>query len=404
MRHIIRAVVTLFFVVALTGADWRGFRGTENTGVSPENGLPTHFSAKENVAWRASLPGSGPSGPIVVAGRVFVTAASGPHQERLHLLAFDAATGRLLWERQLWATGHTVCNSFGGVAISTPASDGQRVFAFYSSNDLACFDLDGDLLWLRGLAHERPLTRNDVGMGSSPLVVGDTVVVQMENQGASWAAGIDAATGETRWTVDREPAANWTSPTVLRGSDPLSSLVLLQSKSRLSAHDPRTGREVFSHNVGCSTISSNVVAGDCIYLPSGGLSALRYHGAKSTLEEVWQEPRLQPENASPVVHEGRVYVTKSAGVLVCADASSGKVLWQLRLRGPIWATPALAGGHLYVVNHDGLVQVVRLGAQGTLVGTGQIDKGILASPAVADAAVYFRSNQHLWKIATTRVP
>lgn len=400
MWHVAKPLIAASFVVALTGADWRQFRGNEGTGVCAENALPTHFSAKENVAWKAPLPGTGPSGPIVVAGRVFVTAASGPHQERLHLLAFDAAIGRLLWERQLWATGNTVVNPFGGVAISTPASDGNRVFAFYSSNDLACFDLDGNLLWLRGLGYERPLTRNDVGMGSSPLVIGDTVIVQMEDQGASWAAGIDSATGETRWTVDREPAANWTSPTALRGADPANSLVLLQSKSRLSAHEPRTGREVFSHNVGCSTISSNAVAGDFVYLPSGGLSALRFDRAKNTLEELWREQRLQPENASPVVHEGRLYVTKSSGVIVCADASNGKVLWQLRLRGPIWATPALAGGHLYVVNHDGLVQIVRLGSQGTLAGTGQIDKGILASPAVADGAIYFRSNQHLWKIAT----
>jgi outer membrane protein assembly factor BamB len=270
----------------------------------------------------------------------------------------------------------------------------------------------------------------------------------MEDQGDSWAAGIDAATGETRWTIDREREATWTSPTVLRGAtsgrgfvgatsgggfvgatpagarraspDP-ADLVLLQSKSRLSAHDPRTGREVFTHNVGCSTISSNAVVGDCIYLPSGGLTALRYRqvnqepaperrdqkaatGGRASLEQLWQEPRLQPESASPVVHDGRVYVIKSAGVLVCGDASSGKVLWQLRLRGPIWATPVLAGGHLYVVNHDGLVQVVRLGSQGTLVGTGQIDKGILASPAVADGAIYFRSNQHLWKVAATGAP
>jgi hypothetical protein len=76
----------------------------------------------------------------------------------------------------------------------------------------------------------------------------------------------------------------------------------------------------------------------------------------------------------------------------------------LRLRGPIWSTPALAGDLLYVVNHEGLVQVVRVGEKATLVGTGQIDKGVLASPAVADGAIYFRSNQHLWKIAADRKP
>ncbi len=404
MRTTMQVSVAAMIVAALSGADWAQFRGPLGAGAVRESGLPTHFDAKENVAWKVPLPGTGPSGPIVVGGRVFVTAATGPHQERLHLLAFDAATGKLRWERQLWATGHTVCNSFGGVAIPTPTSDGKRVYAFYSSNDLACFDLDGNLQWLRGLAFERPLTRNDVGMGASPLIVGDTVVVQMEDQGASWAAGIDATTGETRWTVDREREASWTTPTVLRGSKPQGDLVLLQSKSRLTAHDPRTGRQVFNFDAPCSTLSSNVALGDRIYLPAAGLTALRYDRAAGTLEQLWQERRLQPENSSPVICGNRIYVTKAAGVLVCGDTSSGKILWQLRLRGPIWSTPALAGDLLYVVNHEGLVQVIRVGEKATLVGTGQIDKGILASPAVADGAVYFRSNQKLWKIAAGHKP
>ena len=104
-------------------------------------------------------------------------------------------------------------------------------------------------------------------------------------------------------------------------------------------------------------------------------------------------------SASPVVHDGRAYALKRPAILVCGDLADGRVLWQLRLKGPVWATPVLADGHAYVVNHPGLVQVVRLGDEGELVGTGQIDPGILASPAVADGAIYFRSDTHLWKVA-----
>ena len=210
----------LRLVVLLSGADWRQFRGPDSSGVSGEKKLPTHLGAKENLAWKAPLPGTGPSGPIVVAGRVFVTAATGPHQERLHLLAFDAATGKLRWHRQLSATGQTVCNPFGGVAIPTPASDGKRVFAFYSSNDLACFDLDGNLLWFRGLAYERPLTRNDVGMGSSPLVVGDTVVVQMEEPGRRRGPRGSTPRPAKPAGPSIAAAAKWTIADRLRGPEP----------------------------------------------------------------------------------------------------------------------------------------------------------------------------------------
>ena len=214
----------LLYACVCAGADWRHFRGTDNTSVSGEKNLPTRFGPTENVAWKAPLPGSGPSSPIVVAGRVIVTAATGPRQERLHVLCLDAATGRLRWERRLWATGPTLCNPFGGVAASTPASDGRLVFAFFSSNDLACFDLDGNLQWLRGLGYESPTTRNDVGMASSPLVVGDTVIVQLENPGKSFVMGIDTATGQTRWQIDRAWEPTWTSPTLLRVRSPVREI------------------------------------------------------------------------------------------------------------------------------------------------------------------------------------
>jgi len=198
-----KSIFALAAVVLLAGSDWRQFRGTDNRSVSREKGLPTEFGEGKNVAWKVPLPGRGPSSPIVVDGSVVVTCSSGPRHDRLHVLLFDAATGKVKWHRQLWATGHCVHHAFGAVATPTPASDGERIFAFYSSNDLACFDLDGNLLWFRGLAYDHPTTRNDVGMGSSPLVVGDTVIVQCQNQGESFAAGIDTATGETRTVYSR---------------------------------------------------------------------------------------------------------------------------------------------------------------------------------------------------------
>ncbi len=403
--HLPRLVLAFGLVLLLASvspADWRQFRGTDNTSVSDEKNLPASFGPEENLAWKASLPGAGPSGPIVVSGRVIVTAASGPRQERLHVLCFDAATGKLRWERRLWATGATLFNSFGGIAAPTPASDGRRVFAFFSSNDLACFDLDGNLQWLRGLGYESPTTRNDVGMASSPLVVGDTLIVQLESPGKSFVTGVDAATGQTRWRIDRAAEPTWSSPTLLPAKSPGTELALVQSRSRLTAVEPRTGRVVFDREGSRSTLSSPAVAGDRIYVASDRLTALGYDPAARSVGPLWEERGLRCENVSPVVCDGRVYTVRDSGILVCGDAASGKVLWQLRLKGPIWATPVIAGGRLYAVSHEGLVQVVDLAGEGTVVGKGQIGPGILASPAVADGAIYFRSNNWLWKFATIR--
>ena len=390
----------LIAVFATAGADWLHFRGTDSTSVSNETNLPRSFSEKEHVAWKSPLPGSGPSGPIVVAGRIIVTAASGPRQDRLHVMALDAANGRIRWERRFWASGHTIHNAFGGVAAPTPASDGRQIFALFSSNDLACFDLDGNLQWFRGLALESPTTRNDVGMASSPLVVDDTVIAQLEGTGGAFLTGIDTATGETRWKIDRPSEPTWTSPVLLPGKTPAEATVLIQSRLRLTAHQPRTGKQIWSYEAPCSTLSSLTVEGGDIFLPAGaGLCCLRPDAAAGGVKLLWEDRRLRCENESPVAHAGRVYTIKSPAILVCGDAASGKVLWQLRLKGAIWATPVLVDGHLYVVNHEGLVQVVHLGEEGAVVGTGQLDSGILASAAVADGGIYFRSNRWLWKIA-----
>jgi len=398
----LRITLAAAFAGSFCGSDWPRFRGPEGTGSAAEGGVPTDFGddgAPKHVAWKVPLPGRGPSSPIVVGDLVAVTASSGPREKQLHVLAFDAQTGKPRWHRRLWATGHTVCHNFGAVATPTPASDGKRIFAFYSSNDLACFDLDGNLRWFRGLAYENPGARNDVGMGSSPVVVGGTVVVQVENQGTSFAAGIDAATGEARWRHERQTEAVWSSPAVIDGGASGKDVVLMQSRDKLTAHDAHSGEHLWDYEASCNTMASACHRNGIIYLPSHGLFALKPVADRGGVEVLWHEPRLRSSAASPVVHEGRVYAVKPPAILVCGDANSGEILWQLRLKGRCWATPVAADDHLFAVNHDGLVHVVRLGEEGELVGRFQIDKAILASPAVADGAVYFRSDEHLWKIA-----
>ena len=420
-------------------ADWRQFRGNDRNGIvsatdsAASAAPPLHWSTTENVAWKAPLPGRGTSSPIIVAGRVFVTCSSGPRQDRLHVLALGAASGQVVWQRQFIATGRTICHPMTAVAAPTPASDGQRVFAYFSSNDLVALDIAGNLLWMRALCVEHPQSGNDVGMASSPLIAGDTVIVQVESQGDSFAAG---------FAVDTAPnvgaslgrSANWSSPSLLRRSaDPRGDLVLLQSPEGLSAIEPATGREAWSFKTTCNEITSAITAGDTIFLPGGGgIQALRLKspgaGDGAAPSPLWTAAKLNFGAASPLVNAGRVYSVNRAGVLNCGAATSGAILWQLRLKGAIWGSPAVNGNHMYLVNKDGeglvvclpagkeaatsrTVDSVTAGPQrdeknepGELVGGGAIDEPVLASPAIADGALYIRSDRHLWKIAAHGIP
>lgn len=390
------------YFAGTTSADWRQFRGNDATGTAGDQSLPTSWDEEGDgkIAWRVDLPGRGVSSPIVIDDLVIITASSGFKQDRLHVLAFDVETGESRWHRQIWATGRTLCHPTMAVAAPTPASNGQHILAFYSSNDLVCLDLSGNLLWLRGLSHDCPTAANDVGMASSPIVIDATVIVQVENLGESFVAGIDIGTGSTRWRHDRIHAMNWTSPSVYRGAG--GPLGLVQSPDRLTAVNPVTGDKVWEHATGCAVIPSVVADDTRVYLPANGLTALVI-AAGGKPEVAWQESKLAPANASPIVVDGRLYTINSAPALTCADAASGKDLWRVRLTGAFWATPLVAGEHLYSVNDKGLAQVVRLGKRGEVVSQFDFAEPILASPGASDGALYFRSDTHLWKVSRRQI-
>ncbi|MFG0334936.1 MAG: PQQ-binding-like beta-propeller repeat protein, partial [Maioricimonas sp. JB049] len=204
MHHLLLMVLCIAGGTITARADWRQFRGNDTTGIA-DSAAPISWNETQNIAWKADLSGRGLSSPIVVGDRVVVTCSSGYRQERLHVVCFAADDGSTLWERQFWATGRTGTHTKTCVAAPTPASDGKRIFASWSSNDVVCLDLNGNLIWYRGLGHDFPNANNSLGMSSSPVIAGDTLVVMVENDAESLTTGLDPGTGQSRGGVDSAP-------------------------------------------------------------------------------------------------------------------------------------------------------------------------------------------------------
>lgn len=389
-------LITLFFSLPVH-ADWLNFRGPQSSGHAPEITATPETISETNLAWKAALPGRGLSSPILIGDRVFLTAASGPEQKQLHILCFSAKDGSPVWERRFWATGRTMSHKKTNVAAPTPASDGERIYALYSSNDLICVDLDGNVRWMRGLTLDYPNASNSLGMASSPLVAGDTLVAQIENDSESFAAGFDLVTGANKWKMDRPKAANWTSPTLLKIGD--QEVVALQSSKGILGVVPSTGSSLFQYENGASTIPSGAADGADLYVPSSGLTALSPTTNGEAPEKRWNESAQRPGTASPLVIGDKVFVINNAGVLNCADKASGERLWRVRLKGPFSASPvAGANGLIYVVNETGVVQVVDpTGDEGKVVSEYELGETVLGTPSLDKGAVYFRSDGHLWK-------
>ncbi len=389
------AAAVLFAGVLGASADWMGFRGPLATGTLPPGELPGSLQK----AWEIDLPGEGLSSPIVVGDQVIVTCSSGPEQGELHVMSFSVKDGTPVWERRFWATGRTMHHEKTSVAAPTPCSDGERIFALFSSNDLACLDLDGNVLWMRGLTIDYPNASNSLGLATSPVVAGGVLICQIENDSESFAVGIDPATGVNRWKLPRTKRANWTTPVVLAVPGTGRELVALQGSEGVVAVDPETGSTAWTFGAGASTIPSGGTDGEMFFAASRGLTALKL-SADGTFEELWNEGNLGPGTASPVAGGGRVYSINNAGVLSAAEQESGERIWRVRLEGPFNGSPVLSGDRMVVAGErGGKLQLVDLtGAEGKTLATLELGDDILCTPAVSDGAVYVRSDRRLWKI------
>lgn len=382
---------------SLGAADWTQFRGPNGDGLSSETGVPVKLDPS-SVTWSIGLPGRGLSSPLIVGDKVLVTAGSGARQDRLHVLCFRLNDGALLWERQFWATGRTMTHEKIGAATPTPASDGKAIYAIFSSNDCVALDLDGRLLWFRGLGRDYPNASNSLGMSSSLVVVDGVVVAMVENDSESFTAGLDARTGVNRWKLDRPKKANWTSPVVFK-SPGKPNQVLLQSSQGVTAVDPATGKVAWEFSEGASTVPSLVVTGGKVVVPSNGITVVEPGTGDAKPKSVWRSAQLRPGTASPVIADGRLFTLNDGGILTCADARDGKRLWQLRLKGSFSATPVVAGGHLYCVSEDGRVQVVDPSKpEGAVVSELALDQTVIGTPSIAAGSVFVRGDSRLVRL------
>jgi outer membrane protein assembly factor BamB len=284
------------------------------------------------------------------------------------------------------------------MAAPTPITDGERVYALFATGDFVCYDKNGDLVWYRSLVGDYPTVGNNVGMASSPTIWGDLILLCLENVGDSFAAGIDKNTGENRWRIDRPRGINWVSPIVIQNGG--AAEVLLLGPDGIDAHDPATGKKKWSEpKTKVWAYSSLTFDEGIIFSPGEKMTALRPGNGKTEPSIQWQSLKLKPGYCSPIAYQGRLYVVNGNGVVNCADAKTGDIIWTQRVDGPFSASPLLADGKLYVLNEKGVMAVLAAGGkEANLIATNKIDDTFLASPVAADGAIFLRSDGALYCI------
>jgi outer membrane protein assembly factor BamB len=395
------------------GEDWPQFRGPGGLGVSRDKGLPATWGPRENLVWRTELPGAGSSSPITFGPRIFLTAYSGYNvpgrpggdmkRLKLHLVCLDRRDGTIRWsqdvapklpEQERIREGH-------GYASSTPAADRQRVYAFFGKAGVLAFDQDGRRLWRADVGSKL----SDWGSAASPVLFGDLVIVNASVESEALVA-LDRKTGKEVWRA-RGIRESWSTPLLVPLAQGKTELVV-PVLGKILGFDPATGEQLWS----CATdirwymVPSLVADKGVVYALGGrsGVAALAVRaggrGEVTRSHRLWTG-RKGSNVSSPVVHEGHLYwVNDSQGIAYCAEARTGKVLYEQRLprAGELYASPVLAEGRLYYVSRTGRTFVVA--ARPRFEELAQNDLGdrstFNASPAVSDGRLLLRSERYLY--------
>ena len=401
------------------GEDWLQFRGPRGSGVSTSKSkLPDKLGPQEHVLWKAEVP-AGHSSPVVTQDRIFLTAA---REKQLLTLALDRSSGKLLWQAEAPYDTLEEIHRTGSLAQSTPATDGEIVVSFFGSSGLHAYDRNGKLLW----THRMGPFKNDFGAGSSPIIVGDSVILLQDHDVDSFIASYDKRTGKQKWKTDRsEFLRNYATPVLWEVNG--KTEIVVAATLRIVGYDFETGEENWTVSGVARIINMTPVVGPDNHLYAACFSP----GAEAddrivppTVEELFAsdtdkngtiEEGEFPDNplkkrfsqidrnkdqhitreeyraVSRALGEGRnvVMAIKPGGT---GDITKTHVKWEYTQQIPYCPSPLIYNGVLFMVKDGGIL--ISLDAEtGKVVKRARVSStgGFYASPVAGDGKLYLMS-------------
>jgi outer membrane protein assembly factor BamB len=418
------------------GPHWAQWRGPDGQGIADETRVPLEWGPAKNVVWKAAIPGRGHSSPVVWGKHIFLTTAvegdvvpgakavrhvlegqdfvhpegvGADRKQTLKVLALDAPSGRVLWERTAGeGSPYDSRHKRASFASPTPVTDGKLVYAYFGAEGLYAYDFEGRQKWSWKTGGIATL---GVGIGTSPVLHEDVVIVQCDedNGEKSFIVGLDRKTGKERWRTPRNIEVSGATPILVKSGGRVE--LVTAGNQAIIGYDPATGRELWRMKGLASNAVPSPVAGDGIVVLSAGYPAklavaVRPGGTGDVSETdrvLWKYDKGTAYVPSPILVGGLLYLVTDKGLISCLDAKTGKVHYEGG-RPPVgasyMASPVAVAGHLLLSSMDGDTIVLKAGTTHEIVRSNPLGEPIAASPAIVAGRIYIRGEHHLFAIGT----
>ncbi len=421
-------------LLAMPGGEWPQWRGPRGDGVA-DGRYPERWSPTEHVAWKTAIPGRGHSSPVVWGHHLFVTTAiegdpipgwKAPvhlgfdrkpgyvnadstgvgRRLTLNLLAIDARTGSVLWERTAYeGPPRDDRHRSNTYASSTVATDGRLVYAFFEWAGLHVYDMKGTLKWKADLG---TMDKAGLGPGTSPLLYRNLVILQCDQEmgDGSFIAALDRKSGRQIWRTARTTRRSWATPVVVRagGRDEL----ITSGAEAVVAYDPNTGRELWTAPGTVSHPIPSIVTGTGLVFATAGSQAKvalalkpGAGGGDAASRVAWKYAKGTAYVASPLFYDGLLYLVSDGGIMTCLRPGTGEVIYdngRLPIPATIRSSPVAFDGKILLTSEDGDTFVIKAGPVHEVLATNSIGESVWASAALARGMVFIRGERHLFGI------
>lgn len=364
------------------------FRGYMGQGISYHKNIPESWNGPsgQNVKWKVSLSKPGYNSPVLWGDKIFVS--GGDNSSRI-VACYNRNTGQLLWEKEVKdipgspAVPPRVTDDTG-LAASTMAVDGQRVYAIFATGNVVAFDMNGNKVWGRNLG----VPKNHYGHSSSLLVWDHKLIVQFDSNTRGRMLAINTANGETIWDVERPVNISWASPVLIEIDGKIQ--IVTTADPYVSGHDLATGAELWKIEAMMGEVGPSVAFDNGLVYASQEYARTVAIDPKATSDFIWDDDEYMSEVGSPVAYKGLMFMATSYGVVVCYDGLSGEKQWEKEFDDEIWSSPVIAEGKLYVIDKGGITHIMKADRTGDIIAEPELGEAGFALPAFADGAIYFR--------------